>query len=259
MRAAASHAPPERVPGRTPVSGAWNTFEEAEAEKQARRRAVRCAGTAAAPHRTSRATDALLRRSPCRACRFARSAQHHHALTRRRARSALSPWSQTQGSLAALPSAEALLWASQGEYAPTEVDDRDKGTPDEWIARHPELVRLTGALCAVWHACWACVGLACAACAAPRAPRALTRRSHARRRPPPVQLRAAVEQADGDGLPHARCDPLRAQPRSGAALRLGHAHHHPHRRARMHTATPLPSTRRCRPACAASTRALLHT
>lgn len=24
------------------------------------------------------------------------------------------------------------------------VDERDKGTPDEWIQRHPDLVRLTG-------------------------------------------------------------------------------------------------------------------
>jgi hypothetical protein len=33
----------------------------------------------------------------------------------------------------------------EGEFAPTEVDERDKGTPDDWIPRHPELVRLTGA------------------------------------------------------------------------------------------------------------------
>ncbi|KAG0570082.1 hypothetical protein KC19_6G137200 [Ceratodon purpureus] len=34
------------------------------------------------------------------------------------------------------------------QYAPsitiTQIDDRDKGTSDEWIPRHPELVRLTG-------------------------------------------------------------------------------------------------------------------
>ena len=27
---------------------------------------------------------------------------------------------------------------------PTEVDPRDVGTPDEWIKRHPDMVRLTG-------------------------------------------------------------------------------------------------------------------
>jgi nitrate reductase (NAD(P)H) len=26
----------------------------------------------------------------------------------------------------------------------TEIDSRDKGTPDDWIPRHPKLVRLTG-------------------------------------------------------------------------------------------------------------------
>ena len=66
--------------------------------------------------------------------------------------------------MAELPSAEALAWARSGEFAPTAVDERDKGTPDEWIARHPALVRLTGAraraaprsfapLCASQRAC----------------------------------------------------------------------------------------------------------
>ncbi|CAG9466332.1 unnamed protein product [Pedinophyceae sp. YPF-701] len=27
---------------------------------------------------------------------------------------------------------------------PTEIDDKDKGTPDDWIPRHPDIVRLTG-------------------------------------------------------------------------------------------------------------------
>ena len=26
----------------------------------------------------------------------------------------------------------------------TKVDERDVGTPDEWVPRHPDLVRLTG-------------------------------------------------------------------------------------------------------------------
>ncbi len=30
-------------------------------------------------------------------------------------------------------------------YEPvSEVDPKDKGTPDEWVPRHPELIRLTG-------------------------------------------------------------------------------------------------------------------
>ena len=27
---------------------------------------------------------------------------------------------------------------------PLQVDKRDKGTPDDWVPRHPELIRLTG-------------------------------------------------------------------------------------------------------------------
>ena len=35
-------------------------------------------------------------------------------------------------------------------YEPvTEVDKKDVGTPDQWIARHPDLIRLTGR-CASW-------------------------------------------------------------------------------------------------------------
>ncbi|CAN0195707.1 unnamed protein product, partial [Hapterophycus canaliculatus] len=30
------------------------------------------------------------------------------------------------------------------EETVTEIDPRDKGTPDDWVPRHPELVRLTG-------------------------------------------------------------------------------------------------------------------
>ena len=51
----------------------------------------------------------------------------------------------TQGAKPSVVDPAALAWASLGEYAPTEIDERDKGTPDEWVARHPDLVRLTGA------------------------------------------------------------------------------------------------------------------
>lgn len=27
---------------------------------------------------------------------------------------------------------------------PTKVDEKDEGTPDQWVKRHPDLVRLTG-------------------------------------------------------------------------------------------------------------------
>jgi len=33
---------------------------------------------------------------------------------------------------------------SIGKVEVTEIDDRDKGTPDDWVPRHPALVRLTG-------------------------------------------------------------------------------------------------------------------
>ena len=48
-----------------------------------------------------------------------------------------------QGAATQAPSE--LGWTVEGEFAPTEIDERDKGTPDDWIPRHPELVRLTGA------------------------------------------------------------------------------------------------------------------
>lgn len=38
----------------------------------------------------------------------------------------------------------ALAWAREGEFAPAAVDGKDVGTPDEWVPRHPDLVRLTG-------------------------------------------------------------------------------------------------------------------
>ena len=54
-----------------------------------------------------------------------------------------------------VPEAEDLSWSNSGEYDITEVDGRDVGTPDDWVPRHKELVRLTGAptfpsLVAMW-------------------------------------------------------------------------------------------------------------
>jgi hypothetical protein len=57
--------------------------------------------------------------------------------------SRLTPAALLQGAATQAPSE--LGWTVEGEFAPTEVDERDKGTPDDWIPRHPELVRLTGA------------------------------------------------------------------------------------------------------------------
>lgn len=44
------------------------------------------------------------------------------------------------------PTAEGVAWMHGKKWTITEVDERDKGTPDEWVPRHPDLVRLTGAL-----------------------------------------------------------------------------------------------------------------
>ena len=35
-------------------------------------------------------------------------------------------------------------WQYAAEIPTTQIDDRDKGTSDDWIPRHPDLVRLTG-------------------------------------------------------------------------------------------------------------------
>jgi hypothetical protein len=50
-----------------------------------------------------------------------------------------------QGVKAELSDPASLGWTACGEYAPVEVDAKDVGTPDEWVPRHPDLVRLTGA------------------------------------------------------------------------------------------------------------------
>ena len=34
-----------------------------------------------------------------------------------------------------------------------QIDKRDKGTPDDWVPRHPELIRLTGRW-ALTGDCW---------------------------------------------------------------------------------------------------------
>lgn len=36
------------------------------------------------------------------------------------------------------------VWSYAAEIPITEIDERDKGTSDDWIPRHPDLVRLTG-------------------------------------------------------------------------------------------------------------------
>ena len=45
-----------------------------------------------------------------------------------------------------------LAWSTSGEWDIKEVDERDKSTPDEWVHRHPELVRLTGTAAAMHEA-----------------------------------------------------------------------------------------------------------
>ena len=41
-------------------------------------------------------------------------------------------------------SGDEKAWQYAAEIPITQVDDRDRGTSDDWIPRHPELVRLTG-------------------------------------------------------------------------------------------------------------------
>lgn len=58
----------------------------------------------------------------------------------------ITKWcSRSQGALPELPDAAGLAWAVSGEFKPSQIDERDVGTPDDWVPRHPELVRLTGA------------------------------------------------------------------------------------------------------------------
>lgn len=41
-------------------------------------------------------------------------------------------------------SGDEKVWQYAAEVPIAQVDDRDKGTSDDWVPRHPELVRLTG-------------------------------------------------------------------------------------------------------------------
>ena len=169
---------PARVPMRQPGddgSVAWDTFEEAEAVTAVRGHTWRSA----------------------RRC-------------------SLTPWPlccAAQGAKPDLSDLASLGWTAVGEYAPTEVDAKDVGTPDEWVPRHPDLVRLTGA--------------------ATRSATVTPSLSHSAdslvpaARSPSVQLRAAAEQADGMRPRDPRGAALRAQPRGGAPAGVGHAHSHP--------------------------------
>lgn len=53
-------------------------------------------------------------------------------------------WDRPQSGIVE-PSPEGVQGVHGDKYAVAKVDERDKGTPDEWVHRHPELIRLTGA------------------------------------------------------------------------------------------------------------------
>jgi hypothetical protein len=122
----------QRVPMRGGVApGDWDSFEQLEAAKQAR--AALAAHAFRARLASRRALPSAAPGAPAAPCRC------------HRAHGSVSPPSRyaLQGAKTQAPSE--LGWTAEGEFAPTEVDERDKGTPDDWIPRHPELVRLTGA------------------------------------------------------------------------------------------------------------------
>ena len=60
-------------------------------------------------------------------------------------------WYAPSQSGVVVPDALDLRWSMTGQWVPAKVDERDMGTPDEWVKRHPELVRLTGAPRAAAH------------------------------------------------------------------------------------------------------------